>query len=180
MYMVSLNDTLAAHESSGGKGRQLALLLAHGFPVPLGFVIQTSAFDTFVNGSWIREDLATLIRGGKMLDPGSLTHYATEFTLRMNALPFPEGLSREISAVLEVDTNSMFAVRSSGSIEDGAHVACAGQFATLLSVPRQDIPAAVRKVWESVCSPHALASLIRARTAEIAMAVVVQVIILPR
>lgn len=42
-----------------------------------------------------------------------------------------------------------YAVRSSGSAEDSAAAAHAGQFLTLLSVPASDLPDAVMRVWRS-------------------------------
>jgi phosphoenolpyruvate synthase/pyruvate phosphate dikinase len=48
-----------------------------------------------------------------------------------------------------------FAVRSSADVEDSAAASYAGQFLTELAVPRDEVPAAVRRVAASAASPSA-------------------------
>jgi pyruvate,water dikinase len=180
MHVVSLNETLAISESSGGKGKQLALLLAEGLPVPAGFVVQSGAFDRFVSNSGIHEDLTRITHDTTAIDPTTLTSLASEFTLRMNTLLFPDELSQEIDTALETLASQTFAVRSSANIEDGTRSAWAGQFETLLSVPQSEVMNAVRQVWTSFCSPRALAALSGTRVTKFHMAVIIQTMIQPR
>ena len=56
-----------------------------------------------------------------------------------------------------LDGVSRFAVRSSASAEDGSACSFAGQFATLLAVPREGLPNAVREVRASCSSDVVLA-----------------------
>ena len=65
-----------------------------------------------------------------------------------------------------------FAVRSSATIEDGAHASFAGQFASLLFVSRDDVAAAIRRVRESTSSDALRAYAGAAHGVE--MAVIVQ------
>ena len=48
-----------------------------------------------------------------------------------------------------------FAVRSAFDAEDSADYSFAGQFETLLNVPRSDLPAAIRRVRESYAAGYA-------------------------
>lgn len=58
-----------------------------------------------------------------------------------------------------------FAVRSSGTLEDGAAKSFAGQYDTFLNITRQhhDIFAAVKKCWASQYNDHVTSYLSRAR-----------------
>jgi pyruvate,water dikinase len=45
-----------------------------------------------------------------------------------------------------LDDNKTYAVRSSFSMEDGAHSSFAGQFTTLLNVKKEDLPQAIKNI----------------------------------
>lgn len=67
----------------------------------------------------------------------------------------------ELSAVLRArlaawPPEQLFAVRSSAEVEDSARASFAGQFRSLLHVPRDEVPAAVRVVQDSVANPSAI------------------------
>ncbi|MBR6404662.1 MAG: hypothetical protein IKS18_00530 [Lachnospiraceae bacterium] len=71
--------------------------------------------------------------------------------LQKNGICVPEFIvvesDREID--LSFSDSALFAVRSSAEAEDSADRSFAGQFETMLNVPREEVPEAVRKVLQS-------------------------------
>ncbi|HEX2190787.1 MAG TPA: PEP/pyruvate-binding domain-containing protein [Longimicrobiaceae bacterium] len=123
---------LAAGPSvAGGKAFNLARLAATGVRVPRWVVVGTEAFERFGARAAAADSL-----------PGELADELAE-TLRAAGL---DGVR--------------LAVRSSAASEDGAEASFAGQFDTVLGVAADDpraLAAAVRTVWGSASSAHALA-----------------------
>lgn len=72
-----------------------------------------------------------------------------------------------------------FAVRSSASVEDGVEHSYAGQFATVLDVPREDVPAAIAEVRDSAHGRTARAYAAAIENGEIEMAVMIQDMVRP-
>jgi rifampicin phosphotransferase len=133
----------------GGKAAGLARLRDAGCDVPPWFVITPNCE---VDDNTVREALERLT-AGDVSCPQS-TH---------NAQCHPE---------LVEGCATTFAVRSSAAVEDGATASYAGQFASLLFVPRDRVLDAIRRVRASVASDRVRAYAQGHGT--IAMAVVVQ------
>jgi pyruvate,water dikinase len=77
-------------------------------------------------------------------------------------------------------TGSTFAVRSSAAAEDGLDHSFAGQFESYLRVPKAEVAARVREVWDSASSQRvSIYSRERGLDTDIAMAVLVQRMIEP-
>lgn len=148
----------ASVETLGGKGRQLVMLSAHAAAVnarvPRFVVIQAAAFATFGN-----EDVP-------------------------RTAPLPPACATAIAdALANVGLEeSLLAVRSSATLEDGAHASFAGQFDTVLGVPAGDATAlhhAIRRVWASANSAHARAYRQQHALGDVRMAVVLQELVEP-
>ena len=67
----------------------------------------------------------------------------------------------------------VLAVRSSAAVEDGAAGSAAGIFRSVVDVAVADVEAAIRDVWSSALTPHAIAYASE-RTHEVAVGVIVQ------
>lgn len=161
LHDITRNDIATA----GGKGANLGELIRAGFPVPDGFVITTTAYNTFIRRSRISGEL----RG----DDGS----------RLRALfdrPVPTDLAEAIVdayARLSDGTDAVVAVRSSATAEDLAGASFAGQQDTYLGVAGPDqVLDAVRRCWASLWTDRAIAYRAKAGIDEsgISLAVVVQ------
>lgn len=132
IYVVR-DDTVPPLEEVGGKARNLALLRDAGADVPPWIVVGTSGFRQLV------------------------TEAAPD---RILALDLPAGFRAEVLAALEDAGlgDALLAVRSSAVGEDGAAASFAGQFDTVLGVRGPDaLWDALRRVWASAFSAHALA-----------------------
>jgi pyruvate,water dikinase len=148
---------------AGGKARNLALLRAAGADVPPWIVVGATAFQRQVF------DLRVSVEPG----PDSVRAV-------IEGIELPAGFRAEVLDALDAAglRDSLLAVRSSAVDEDGAGASFAGQFDTVLGV-RADADGAalwdaIRRVWSSVFSAHAVAYRARQGGSAPYMAIIVQ------
>ncbi len=137
-------DLRDADAAFGGKALGLAKLIAAGLPVPPGFAISAKLFERFAAAVATRTDESD----------------------GLHELDFSEQLA---------ELGPLVAVRSSATVEDGAAGSAAGIFHSRVAVPSDPISvrAAIRAVWSSALTPHAVEYAHR-RTHEVALGVIVQ------
>ncbi len=161
---------------AGGKAQNLFELSRSGFPVPTWAVLGTDAFRLAIDAAGVRLSTA----------PMALSERVTEAAYAESAireLVMPAQIREAILGALEYTGNGNVAVRSSGCQEDGAANSFAGLFDTVLNVTGIDAAeAAVRRCWASAFSRRAAQyrHLRGIDTADIALAVIVQRLVLPR
>jgi phosphohistidine swiveling domain-containing protein len=153
--------------SLGGKAHNLARLAGMGVRVPPFFVLPADAFRRFAGGGALPPD-----------DAGAERRRAD-----ILAAALPDEVAGAIREGLERlgAGDARLAVRSSAVGEDGRTASYAGQFDTVLGVPaaEADVWSAVRRVWASAFTPHALHYLREAGERGVRMAVVVQRLVEP-
>ncbi len=126
--------TLADIDDVGGKAAHLGAMLRAGFPVPPGFVIDTTAF---------------ISHFGEVTDP--LVRPAVP---RLQA----ELMANVVDALItHLGDSSELAVRSSATSEDGEHASFAGQHSTYYFVTPNRLDQAIVDCWMSLWSNAALA-----------------------
>jgi phosphohistidine swiveling domain-containing protein len=182
--VIELAGAGAETSGAGGKAAGLARLIAAGLPVPPGFVVTHAAFARVacdgVAGAFVpmtgRPGLLSGSsgeppeRGGD--DPGALAHALAVIAARAETAEIPA----ELAAVVEARAAALggsLAVRSSVSIEDGAHGSGAGVMASRIGVAPRDVWPAIRAVWASACTPL-VAHYARRTATTIEIGVVVQ------
>lgn len=136
-------DNPAATDKSivGGKSANCAVLLQAGFPVPHGFAIPASAFESSIPDP---EHLLQLVRDGNAKE-------AQDYVRRM---PIPE---EEFYRTFDREKLTKVAVRSSALAEDSAEQSFAGRYLTLLNQTRDGgggqgdvgLIQAIRECWAS-------------------------------
>jgi pyruvate,water dikinase len=148
----------------GGKGHGLYWLADNSFPVPPTWVLSTVAFDMVAQRAGLREAVAEIGR--------ALASLAGEWAAAQQALDALEPRRAEVVEALRQAempdrvgaaladlplTPTQWAVRSSATVENNPRYSFAGQFTSLLSVPK-GIPLwdAIRRVWASTFSREAL------------------------
>jgi rifampicin phosphotransferase len=153
----------------GGKGYNLARLTEAGCRVPPCFVLTTGAFVRAQDG-------AAALPADEREAEGRRAEI-----LRSAATPEVAEAIRAGLAELG-DGGGLLAVRSSAVGEDGGAASFAGQFETVLGVqPTEDaVWSAVRQVWASAFTPHALRYLREQGHDTARMAVVVQRLVEPQ
>lgn len=171
-------------DDAGGKGANLGELVAAGLPVPSGFVLMRAAYlDSMVAGG-VDTDLASLHREAlkRVADAVQLD----ELCHRMRALVAKAGIDevvrdQAVSAYQRLGTDTVVAVRSSATGEDGRDASFAGMNKTITNVTGVDaLIEAIQHCWASLFTPRVLTyRASRGFTADPAMAVVVQQMIAP-
>ncbi len=165
----------------GGKGRGLYWLAREKFPTPPTWVFSTVAFDLIVKKVGLEEPLTTIEQVTSNL-PGDWA----EGLRALNAVE-PQRVAvvkaleqAEMVAVIATELTELtlrpgqWAVRSSATVEDSPQHSFAGQFRSLLSVPRKDLWGAMCKVWASNYSREALLYCAQVASPLPRMAVVLQ------
>jgi phosphoenolpyruvate synthase/pyruvate phosphate dikinase len=144
-------------EIVGGKGHGLYWLAANDFPVPPTWVLSTVAFDMVVQRSGLTETIAEI---GQVLagltDDWAMAQQVLQSVepqrvkvadmLRQATMPDRVGASLSDLPLAP----AQWAVRSSATVEDNPRYSFAGQFFSLLSVPKGiAFWDAIRQVWAS-------------------------------
>lgn len=172
----------------GGKAAGLGRLLRHGFRVPPGLCLTTSAYQEALHEAGIDPDAGwRQIRQASAIARNSIL---AEWGHRVDSLVMPEPILNELSAwldrleqSLEAGGQPLWAVRSSASTEDDAETTSAGIYRTSLGVFRNEIPRAITRCWASLWIPTAVAYQEHAgkkRPGAPAMAVIVQPLLSPQ
>ena len=169
----------------GGKGKSLmkmsgAVKGTRQFSVPTGACLVTSAYEIHLDNCHI--DTAALARNPSVAGLAVTRQKIID-------TPMPADVLSELDAWaashLVDGWNTPIAVRSSGTVEDGAKNSFAGQYATILNVnSRHRVVEAIKQCWASQWGDHAV-DYLRSRKqagesdAPALMAVVLQVMINP-
>jgi pyruvate, water dikinase len=141
---------------AGGKGANLGELTRAGFPVPPGFVVTVDAYRRFAEATGVaarvRERLATL----DVDDPDQLRLTSEAIQTLVRDAAMPDDVGAEVLAAytqLSADdgvTDTIVAVRSSGTVEDTAQFSFAGMFQSTLNVRGGEaVIRAVKDCWAS-------------------------------
>lgn len=163
----------------GGKGGSLGELTQAGIDVPPGFVVTTSAFESFLAALEAREPIRPLVEALDPDDLGAATKLSEQLRARVMEEPMPAAVDQAITAALArlSPNGEPVAVRSSATTEDSDDASFAGLQDTFLWVlTAQDMVARVRECWGSLYSVESMTYRRKQNLPEdgVAMAVVIQ------
>ncbi|MEE9195392.1 MAG: PEP/pyruvate-binding domain-containing protein [Alphaproteobacteria bacterium] len=161
----------------GGKAWNLTRLQELRFDVPRWWVIPSTVFDEAV--APLRDRIAEALSGIDFDQRSSVRSAARQIQSWLRDVPLPAGVRDALDGAFPGDAGGMFAVRSSAIGEDDAVNSCAGIFESFLNVGREEISAAVQRVWASGFSERVLAYRYRKGLplADISLAVLIQVMV---
>lgn len=167
-YVFPLADASATDPTlAGHKGAALAKMRRAGLPVPDGFYVSTQALQLVV------DQLPADPRADQEVDSSALAPALASYDL-------PDTLREEIRAAYNSLGAGAVSVRSSATAEDLPGASFAGQYDSFLNIiSLGDLLRAVKKVWASLFSLHALSYRQRHGIAQAQMAVVVQQQLVP-
>ncbi|WP_410767006.1 PEP/pyruvate-binding domain-containing protein [Haloferax sp. DFSO60] len=175
-FVVSLADSKATvTELTGGKGANLARLLAADLPVPSGWCVTTDVYRALADEPTTQTALESLDE----LSPDDTAHIAEQSaTLRSHfeQRPMPTEIRQAITNAV-ADDGTTYAVRSSATAEDLPTASFAGQHETYLGVAGHDaLLDRIGDCFASVFTERAVTYRLRngISNVEVAMAVVVQ------
>ena len=133
-------NSAADGDVAGGKGANLAELVAGGFPVPDGFVLTTTAYE-----------IAARAAGIDPRDPAAAAE-------SLRAAAVPDEVAAQVLAAYAGLGGGPVAVRSSATAEDLPAASFAGQQDTYLNVRGEAaLLEAVRRCWASLWNERAVA-----------------------
>ncbi|MFZ2088704.1 MAG: PEP/pyruvate-binding domain-containing protein, partial [Desulfobaccales bacterium] len=139
----------------GGKAEHLGVLCRIGLPVPSGFAISAYAQKLFFDHSALEAFIHDAIAdaGSKQLE--GLNQASAAIRERVLSAPLPAELSELLQEHLDKLGTERVAVRSSALQED-SYFSFAGQFETILNVPRAIVEQRYKEVVASQFTPRAL------------------------
>jgi pyruvate,water dikinase len=190
-YILFFDEANADPTLLGGKGANLVKLIKLGLNVPVGFIITSSCYVSFLETSKNKVKINELL--SRSLQPSEIVALSRNITKLILESEFPSEIENEITTAfervkMESGTEASFAVRSSATIEDMDTYSFAGQSQTYLSNNSlSQIFSSVKNCWASLFSPPALAYFLQMKKigkasplSDLQMAVVVQKMIDPQ
>lgn len=166
-------------EEAGGKGANMGEMVSAGLPVPPGFVLLRDCYLASTKAGGVADELNAQHREA-MKHVGD-TDKLTEMCQQMQALVMKAGIAEDVreavlAAYRRLGPDTVVAVRSSATGEDGADASFAGMNATFTNISgEQELLDAVQRCWASLFGPRVVAyRASRGFSADPAMAVVVQ------
>jgi len=155
-HVLSLADPGVALENAGGKGASLARLAAAGLPVPPGFVLTVSFFQSWLAHIQASPEWARVLSSS----PEDLAASCQAVKTRCLELGLDEGqraaLGRALDALESNGRPRLFAVRSSSPEEDLEGLSFAGGYETVLGVGSERLADAVRRCFASAFDARVL------------------------
>lgn len=139
----------------GGKAEKLGELTRLGLKVPAGFGVSAYAQKRFFEIAGLEAFIRRSISHSHIRDLESLREAGEAIRERIMAQELPEDLAGEIAARLDPLTSDRVAVRSSALQED-SQFSFAGQFETILNVPRDRVIERYKEVIASQFTPRSL------------------------
>jgi phosphoenolpyruvate synthase/pyruvate phosphate dikinase len=157
-YVISLSSVAESlcHEI-GGKARSLVRLLQAKFNVPDGFVVtselQRVVFERHSISELIRQESNAIISD----DIAVVSNAAKRVRNAILEVEFSDEELRLIrEAIGLTEDKIVYAVRSSGGVEDGISESWAGQFDSFLDVRAEDVPTYIKHCWASMFGLRAI------------------------
>jgi len=139
----------------GGKAEKLAELTRLGLTVPAGFGVSAYAQKLFFETGGLEEFIREVIAHSHIRNLESLRDAGEAIRKKIMDQPLPPELSQAIAEQLANLSSSRVAVRSSALQED-SFFSFAGQFESVLNVPRDQVEARYKEVIASQFTPRAL------------------------
>ncbi|MBP3755517.1 MAG: phosphoenolpyruvate synthase [Lachnospiraceae bacterium] len=121
-------------EKLGNKGKFLLQMKKEGFNVPGGFILDTDVYDEVMAANSI--DL-TVCNQLKKLNKDNVKEISEAVNELLDKVKIPADISSQIEKLSDGD--KLYAVRSSGNMEDLEEYSFAGQYDTFLNVKKEEI-----------------------------------------
>jgi len=141
---------------AGGKGASLGEMTSAGLPVPPGFVVLSSAFETFLNENNLHTEIDTVLHSVNKEAMHTIENASEQIQALILGGNIPLEIKQEIEKEFSKLNAEFVAVRSSATAEDSASAAWAGQLDTFLNTTKTDLLSNIKKCWASLFTPRAI------------------------
>lgn len=161
-FLITLAQAQGRPELAGGKAANLALAGKAGLATPPGLVVTTRAFQHFLATGNLLPRLNRLLRQIDLARPERIGPLCAGMRALVLGAAMPPDLAQALreAAANPVLGGGLLAVRSSAVAEDG-EFSFAGQYASELNVPPDDIVDAYRRVVAAKYRPRAVTYRVR-------------------
>ena len=181
-YVIPLNDSRAALETTGGKGASLARLANAGLPVPDGFHVTTAAYRRFVAENDLQPGILAALELVDMGQPATLEAASAAIRELFAEAQTPPDVAGAVALAYAAlaGRDPVVAVRSSATAEDLPEASFAGQQDTFLNVEGYgEVLEAVKRCWASLWTARAIGYRVRRGIGPdgLSLAVVVQTLV---
>ena len=170
--MILKFDDGEVSSKNGNKANSLIVMRKAGFPVPDGFVLDSSSFVAFIKGN----NLEPLLKRDLAKGAGGLSK---ETLRKIDEASFDEETIKELDNLL--DSKKKYAVRSSCTKEDLGDLSFAGQYESFLYTKKDDVIAKIKECYKSTYNKNIVAYCSKNNISlrSLRMAVVVQEMVDP-
>jgi pyruvate,water dikinase len=151
-------------DAVGGKSANLGEILNRvGLPVPRGFAITTRAFQEFFDQAGLWEEIKRIKLGIVPDAPGSVDQASEDIQRAILSAPMPPDLEREILAAHDrlaescgLKASELAVALRSSAIGEDSELSFAGQYLSVLNVPRQRLLTSYRYILASLYTSRAI------------------------
>ena len=143
--IVKLEVNEQREEKLGNKGKFLLQMKKEGFNVPGGFILDTDIYDEVVAANGVASEVRDKL---EKLNAQNVKEISEEINSLFSNVKIPSDITTQINNLASDD--KLYAVRSSGNMEDLEEYSFAGQYDTFLNVKKEDIPGRVIDCYKSM------------------------------
>jgi pyruvate,water dikinase len=154
--VVPLNSSDLDISLVGGKGINIAKMIANGFSVPPALSVTVDAYDMFLDITGLRGRISDILAETDFEDSDALEKSSETIRKLFFEVELPEDEIEELKRNFFDLDGEYFAVRSSAVAEDLADASFAGQQDTYLNVRKHDIIEMVLRCWTSYWNVRAM------------------------
>ena len=159
-YIVPLHESWPLRDEAtqivGGKAWSLSELVKGGFKVPRGFVLNVQACEDAMRHAGITHEIETSLAAVRRDNIVSVERAAEFVSSLVRGVQLPKNMIEEIKEALGELGADALCVRSSAIHEDLPGASWAGQYESVVAVPRDNVVGAILQCWSSLYAPRAL------------------------
>ncbi|PIR57310.1 MAG: hypothetical protein COU72_01590 [Parcubacteria group bacterium CG10_big_fil_rev_8_21_14_0_10_41_35] len=141
---------------AGGKGASLGEMAKAGISVPPGFVILSTSFEKFLEGTDLNVEIDAILNSVSHKKIHTVENASEKIKALILSAEMPKDIAEEIQKFFKKLKTKYVAVRSSATAEDSASAAWAGQLESYLNTTEENLHENVKKCWASLFTPRAI------------------------
>lgn len=141
---------------AGGKGSSLGEMTQAGIPVPPGYVVLSSAFESFLTETDLNVEIEATLDSVKHQEMHTIENASERIQGLILNVEMPDQIKAEILINFKDLGAEYVAVRSSATAEDSSEAAWAGQLDSFLNTTEATLLENVRRCWASLFTPRAI------------------------
>ena len=141
---------------AGGKGASLGEMTNASIPVPPGFVITATAFEKFLDASYIAEEIDAQMDKVNHEDMETVERASEVIHELILKSEIPKEIQKEIDEYFRQLNSEFVAVRSSATAEDASSASWAGELESFLNTTKETLNENTKRCWASLFTPRAI------------------------